>query len=122
MSIISGNSITLVAADIFNIQSGIVIRDISAPSTDTFDTANNFALRYMGGLDPIFNGSSFTFMVYNTSPIDSITINPGTGMTFNPVNPLVNDTIPPNHSRRYYFVQTAAVLGVSASLAIYPIT
>lgn len=122
MSIITGNDITLLANDIFGVQSGIIIREISEPSTDVFDTANNFALLYMGGLDPLFNGTSFTLMIYNTHSTNSITIVPGEGMTFNPTNPLANDTIPPNNSRRYYFVQTDAVLGESASLAIYPVT
>ena len=122
MSIVSGNNITLVANDIYNIQSGILIRDISTASVDVLDTANNFAPIFMGGLDPIFNGSSFSFIIYNTSSTNSITITPGTGMTFNPVNPLANDTIPPNNSRRYYFIQTSAVLGVSAEFGIYPIT
>ena len=122
MSVISGENITLNALDIFNIQSGIVIRNITASSNDTLDTANNFAQLYMGGFDPANDGSSFSFIIYNTNATNSITLFPGTGMTINPLNSLANDTIPPNHSRRYHFVQTSAVMGVSAEIAIYPLT
>jgi hypothetical protein len=119
MSLIPGTNITLQASQLVTITSGLILRSISGPSTDTFDTANNFAVHYFGGMDPSNNGASFTLLIYNTDPINSITMLPGTGMTFNPLNPLANDTIPPNQARTYYFIQTAAVLGVSVDLAIY---
>ena len=121
MSIISGTNITLLASQTITIQSNFVVRTISGlSSNDTFDTAENFVTNYIGDLDPVNNGDSFTLTIYNSDLLASITMNPGTDMTFNPINVLLTSTIPPDSARTYLFVQTAAVLGVSCTLAVYP--
>jgi len=121
MSIITGNNITLLASQTVSIPSNFIIRTIGgAPSNDTFDSAENLVLAYIGDIDPANNNYAFTFTVYNSDATSSITMNPGTDVTINPVNPLTTDTIPPGSARIYLCVQTSAVLGVSATVGIYP--
>jgi len=121
MSLIPGNNITLLAADLIVITSNLILRTISAASTDTFDSATNFVQNYIGVLDPVFNGHSFKFTIYNTSTEFSITLNMGEDMLINPIySALSVDTIPPDSSRTYNFIQTDAVMGESATLAVYP--
>jgi len=121
MSLIAGNNLTLNAAELVSVPSQLFLRSITADSTDTLDTATNFVQNYIGVVDPNFNGYSFTFSIYNTSTSYSITLNLGTGMAINPDFSNLNvDTIPPDSSRIYTFVQTSAELDVSATLAVYP--
>jgi len=121
MSVIAGNNLTLNAAELVVVPSQLFLRSITTDSTDTLDTATNFVQNYIGVLDPNFNGYSFSFSIYNTSTSYSITLNLGAGMAINPDFSNLNvDTIPPDSSRLYTFVQTSAELEVSATLAVYP--
>jgi hypothetical protein len=103
MTTISGNNYTYLGTDLANALGFLITRIPTATSTDTLPTAANLILAYVGSNDAANNGQSFGVSIFNNSSF-TITLNTGTGITFTGIS---SDTILPQATRTYTFVQTA---------------
>lgn len=103
MTTVGGNNITLTAATLAGAIGTYIVRTPTADSNDTFDTAVNLILEYFGQDTTEFNQSTWEITIYNDSNF-TITLNAGTGTTIFPSDP---DTILPQTTKIYIFVQTA---------------
>ncbi len=103
MTTIGGNNITITASDLAGATGTYIVRTPTADSNDTLDTATNMILEYFGENTTNFNQSTWEITIYNDSNF-TITLNSDSGTTLFPTDP---DTILPQTTKVYIFVQTA---------------
>jgi hypothetical protein len=103
MTTISGNNYTYVGTDLANALGYLITRIPTANSSDTLPTATDIITAFVGSNVAANNGQSFTVSIFNNSAF-TITLNTGVGVTFTGIS---SDTILPQATRTYTFLQTA---------------
>ncbi len=105
-TIITTNNLSYTATQLVDTYGPAIIRQPTEPSTDTFPTAEDIIIAFLGTIDPNYTGNNFIVTIVNDSPYIITQNNIDSTLVFVPHTTSI--TIAPKHIVAFTFIQTSA--------------